>query len=345
VTSTPEAVFQAGGSISWRSPRATLQEYVDGLRASGVGVVPGSGGTYWVSSPERIVRRLPTFCIEPPDAAEVDHALTTTNGLIASYVSEPADGQAANAWVYLCSDPDYSLRQRAPAMQRNVRRALRELTIAPLTVAELLAHGARAFCDTRWRARLDDGTSSGFRRYFEGLLDHPGRSFLGAWRNGELAAFLAIVRVDDWVEVGSFSMTEMLRYRPNDALMYALLSTSLGDRSCRVVSYGLSSIEPQTSAVGLHRFKLKVGFQPFPVHRAFVLHPLVRPLANRATLTAASLAVNGLLQLRPRHRRLKKLGGMLASMLGATSMMEPATATGSPSSSGGDLRRGPLCAT
>jgi hypothetical protein len=298
----------------------TLREHVDGLQASGVGACAGSNGTYWIAS-SGIVRRLPTFDVGTPAWGEVDHVLRTTGALVATYVTEPDEDHLANAWLYLCSDRGYSVPSLAPAMRRNLRRASRELVIAPLTGRELLAQGTVAFCDTRRRSGLNDGTADGFRRHFASRIDGPGGEYVGAWKGDQLAAFAAIARVDDWAELSCFSMTSMLQYRPNDALMYAVLSLCLADRSCRVVSYGLSSLQARSNAAGLHRFKLKVGFSPYRVHRVFVFHPSVRPVANRVTLTAAHWAANRALQVCPRDRRLKKLGGMLACMLGQTSMM------------------------
>ena len=310
---------RADGAVSERAGvrrAATLERYADSLRASGVPVCEGAAGTCWASSVERVVRRLPTFHTDPPNPDEVDRALMLTRGLLATYVVEPSEDHPANAWLYLCDDREYALVRRAPAMQRNVRRALRELTMSWLSPAEVLAHGATAFCDTRRRNHLDDGTAAAFRRYFEHREDRPGRSYLGAWKDGRLAAFVTVIHVDDWVELGSFSMSSMLHYRPNDALMYVALSRYLTEEGCRLVSYGLSSIQARTNAAGLHRFKTKVGFEPIPVHRAFVLHPSIRPYVNRATLTAGYTLVTGALSVRPGNRRLRKLGGMLACMLG-----------------------------
>jgi hypothetical protein len=256
--------------------------------------------------------------------------MRATGALVASYLVEPDGDHPANAWLYLCSDTDYSLDTLAPAMQRNVRRALRELTIAPLSAAEVLAYGAPAFCDTRRRNGLDDGTAAGFRRYFESRVDRPGRSYLGAWKNGHLAAFVTILQLDDWAELSCCSMDAMLWYRPNDALMYVTLASYLTTRRCRVVSYGLSSIQARSNAAGLHRFKRKVGFHPGRVHRAFVLHPSLRALAGDLTLTAAHWTVNRALRVRPRNRQLKKLGGMLACMRGTTSMMQAAESMALP---------------
>src|SRR5262249_39990087 len=267
-----------------------------------------------------------TFDLTVPTTAEVDSAMVATGAIIASYVNEPSSRTPANAWLYLKGNRPYLLEERPAAMQRNVRRALREFRIAPLSASDVIQHGARAFCDTRQRNGLDDGTLSGFHRYFEHHVSRPGRTYLGAWRNGELAAFLTIVLVDDWAELGSFSATSLLRYRPNDGLFFAALSNYLAYPACRVICYGLSSVEADRETTGLHRFKVKIGFDAQRVHRAFVLHPRIRPFATRAAVAAAHATVRASLRLRPDSRRLKKIGGMLASML---QLLSPAVVSAS----------------
>jgi hypothetical protein len=305
---------------------ATLRQYAESLQAAGIRVVPGSQGTFWAGAADRVLWRLPIFHVGAPSSAEVDDALRRTRAVVASYLVEPDAQNAANAWLYLCSDRDYALGTRVPAMRRNVRRAMRDLSIRELSPRELLAHGHRAFCDTRRRTGLDDGTQDGFERYFacRGGVAGPGRTYLAAWRDDQLAAFVTILHVDDWVELCCFSSDSMLQYRPNDALLYVALSHYVTERNCRVVSYGVSSIQSISNAAGLHRFKRKIGFDTSPVHRAFVLHPALRPLASRGAVRAAHYAVNGALRFRPRNVELKKLEGVLTCMLGGPSVMPAA---------------------
>jgi hypothetical protein len=313
----------AAGAVSLPGA-ATLRDYVEDLTATDVRILPGSDGTYWARYPDRVARRVPLLHTAIPEPGEVDRAMRATGALMATFLTTPHDGHLANAWLYLCADNEYTLETRPSEMQRNVRRGLRDLSIVPVTGDELLEHGSRAFCDTRERNGLDDGTVAQFRRYFGYHVGRPGRAFLGAWKDGTLVAFLAMVRVDDWMEFISFSMSSTLAHRPNDALIYTALSHYLVTQKCRVVSYGVSSVQAETSAAGLHRFKRKLGFEAIPVHRAFVVHPALRPLANRVTLNAAHTLVNRILRFRPREPRLKKLGGVLACMLGARWMMEAA---------------------
>ena len=302
---------------------ATIREHADDLAAVGLRVCPGRDETYWVAYPDHIVRRLPPHHVGIPSESEVNSALRATGGLVATFLTTPDVPESANAWLYICSDRDYASRPLPPAMQRNLGRSRRELTLRALSLTELLAHGARAFCDTRTRNGLDDGTSPGFHSYFELHPRLRGRAYLGAWKDSQLAAFATVMHVDDWVELpGLFSMDSMLQYRPNDLLMHALLAYYLSQRSCRTVSYGLSSIQAETNAAGLHRFKRKVGFDAIAVRRTFALHPMLRPFANRVTLGALHFTLNRALRLRPHNRRLKMLEGMLAYMRGSTRMTD-----------------------
>jgi hypothetical protein len=205
-------------------------------------------------------------------------------------------------------------------MRRNVRRGLQELTISALTSDQLLLHGVQPYCDTRRRVGLSDGTPEAFRRQFGWLSNCPAHNFIGAWKGDNLTAFLSITEVDDWAEIGCFSRDAFLKLRPNETLFFHALSHYMTERQCRLVSYGLSSIQLKSSAAGLHAFKIKVGFEARPVHRAFVLNPFLRPFANRLTLWG----LKGALKFIPRERHLKKAVGVLAQMIENRS---PASAT------------------
>lgn len=299
--------------ISVRETRS-LEEYAKDLATNGARVLPGAPGTFWAQHESSSMLRIPTFYLEPPTAREVRRVLWNGRVPLVSYCLEPDERHPANAWLYVCTDQNYALEKLAPTARRNVRRGLKELKIAPLTLAEMLTHGLQAFCDTRTRTGLRDGTAERFHLYFE--RDLPEQVYLGAWKDDQLGAFLTIREVDDWAELGCYSANALLQYRPNDTLMYTALSHYLVKRRFRLVSYGLSSIQAESSAAGLHRFKTKIGFEARPVHRAFVPHPLLRPFANKTV----HWGVNVALRLKPGDRRLKKAGGALAYLLGDTKM-------------------------
>src|SRR5258708_3614506 len=296
----------------------SITEYAADLARCGVQILPGETGTFWTRYEAGAMMRIPVFHLGPPAPQEVRQVLWHGRAAIASYLLEPDERHPANAWLYICTDQTYSLDKLAPAMRRNVRRGLKELKIAPLTTEQLLANGVQAYCETRRRVGLGDGTPEAFHQRIATRARLPEVSFLGAWKDDQLAAFLTITEVDDWAEIGCFSRDTLLHYRPNDTLMYTVLSHYLVERGFRMVSYGVSSIQTKSNAVGLHRFKTKAGFEARPVHRAFVPHPLLRLFVNRLMLWG----VNTALRFRPGNRRLKKAGGVLACILGDTSVMK-----------------------
>ncbi|MGH2508399.1 MAG: hypothetical protein ACRDHZ_13520, partial [Ktedonobacteraceae bacterium] len=136
--------------------------------------------------------RIPKFSVGTPTPSEMRQVFWHGRAAIASYLLEPDAHHPANAWLYVCTDREYSLAKLTPSMRRNVRRGLTELRIAPLTLAELLEHGSQAFCDTRRRTGLSDGTEERFRQSVTGHASLETATFLGAWKDNQLAAFLTI---------------------------------------------------------------------------------------------------------------------------------------------------------
>jgi hypothetical protein len=292
-------------TLSWAA-------YAAALARDGVRTVAGTGNSFWMSYQRGAMMRVPPV-VGAPDDDELARVFWRGRAAIASYLLSPSDRHPPNAFLYICRDHHYSLERLAPPMRRNVRRATAALRIAPLSGEVLLAHGATAFCDTRRRLGLSDGTPAEFARRFGRRARNPAHVTLGAWKDDALAAFLSLTEVEDYAEVeGSFAADAFRAYRPSDALQYTALRHYLVERDVREVSSGLSSIQADSNALGLHRFKCKVGFVAEPVHRAFVPHPLLRPLVRRTTLSLVAAA----LRARPGDPALKKLAGMLACMLG-----------------------------
>jgi hypothetical protein len=264
--------------------------------------------------------RQPPFQVGPAASKEVREVLWRGRTLWATYLLEPDEYHPANAWHYVCTDHAYALEKLPPAMRRNVHRGLRELTIAPLTSEQLLAHGGQAFCDTMQRfGQGGSEKAEEFRQHYTDLAQYPEYVYLGAWKDNQLASFLCIIEVDDWVYCKElFSMDALLPYKPNDTVYYRALYHYLVERKCRLVSSGISVIPVESNSAGLHRFKTKVGFEAQPVHRVYVAHPLLRPFVNRLTLWG----INTALRFRPEDHRLKRVGGTLACMLGDTSTLQ-----------------------
>jgi hypothetical protein len=288
----------------------SLAEYVSELQRHGLRVLPGSAGTFWLKYESWGWLRMPTFAANQPEREEMRRVLSGLSAF-AGYVVEPSIDCPANAYLYLCEDQSYSLDKLSSAGRRDVRRAGRNLRLSFLEWSDVWQYGLQAYTDTRKRVGLSDGTAENFNSRFNRSSSNAACQVVGAWEGDNLAAFMTLAVIDDWVEIqGSFSCDRQLRLCPNNGLADFVLSHFLGGRRCRTVSYGLSSIQ-EADRAGLHAYKIRVGFQPRPVYRAFVLNPLVAPFAHPISLKA----MHALLYFHPGNRKIRKAAGLLASVL------------------------------
>lgn len=310
-------LHSSGNSVS-------IDAYAAGLSRLGIQVCKGTEETYWVRYEFAAMVRIPTFAFAPVAKEEARQVLWRGPAVLLGYMIEPDEQHPANAWLYLCEDPAYDLQKLQPPVRRNIRRGLADLRLAWLTPGELLGHGFQAFSDTRARVGLTDGTMANFVRRFTARGQCAGHSFLGAWKDDKLAAFLSVTEVDDWAEIeGCFSTNDLLGTRPNDTVIYGALSHYLTQERRRLVSYGGSSIQNSSNERGLHSFKTKMGFQAKAVHRSFVFNPIMRCLVNRMTLRV----MNAALRFFPGNRQLKKLEGVVTTVLMRQRPSEKTTCT------------------
>jgi hypothetical protein len=289
--------------------RHTVSQYVHALDRMGTRTFASSGNSFWIRYENSALLRMPTFYSASPLNREIRRILWAARAPVASYVVEPDEHRPANAWLYTCDDSNYCVEKLPKAAQRCVRRAQRTLSFGRIDLPTLLAGGFTAYAETRARVGLSDGTREQFERRFKSFGQNPCHQIFGAWAEQKLVAFMALIVVDDWVEIpGSFSANTHLDLRPNDGLVNHILDLFLVRHRFRVVSYGLSSVQEDAETAGLHAFKQKVGFKAEAVHRAFVLHPLLDPFANRLTAWGAKT----LLRCYPKSRLLRKASGVLS---------------------------------
>jgi len=293
---------------------ARLSDYLAALNLQGVRVYPGAQGTFWEVGEMHSLMRRPYVRLNVPSAEEIQRVLWRARAPVASFVCEVDGSHPQNAWWYMCEDQDYSVEKLGPTGRRDVRRALRELRYEFISRDVFLEKGVKSFCDTRKRIGFTDGTPREFKKHFARFAENPGQTILGAWAGSELAGFTTVDCVDDWVDFFPYSADDYLRLCPNNGMVHIILDYFLVRQKLRAVNYGFSSIQEDSKAAGLHAFKKKMGFVCRPVHRAFVLHPMLRPLSNRLTLASLRL----MQRIVPGNPAVRKACGLLATHLGQT---------------------------
>ena len=222
--------------------------------------------------------------MDPAAPEEVREVLWRHKATLASYVCRPDAEHGHNAWLYLCENQGYRLEDLGPPARRDTRRALRSFRFGFVDPPKFLELGVEAYCDTRRRIGFSDGVPDAFRKKYARFAENPAHRVVGAWAGESLAGYATLVVVDDWVEIYPYAADDHLKGCPVNGLVHFVLDYFLVQNMYRLVNYGLSSIQEETKAQSLHAFKKKVGFECHPVHRAFVLHPLLQPLANPMSL-------------------------------------------------------------
>lgn len=292
--------------------RLSVAEYGAALAKTGPRTLPGSGASVWVSYEIGTMQRMPTFYSTAPGPGEVQRIFWNGRAGLITYIVDADEQHPPNTWLYTCCDPTYSLEKLSKAARRDARRAQRNLQLGWIELPLLLSQGFSAYQETRTRVGLSDGTLEQFKKRFESFSRNPFHHFVGAWKGDALLAFMSLIVVGDWVEIqGSFSTQAQRDLCPNDGLANFVLQHYLVENKFKVVSYGLSSIQEDADKPGLHAFKQKIGFEATPVHRAFMLHPLFRPFANRLVLRGFQTA----LKVYPEAPWLRKASGILTTLL------------------------------
>jgi hypothetical protein len=208
---------------------------------------------------------------------------------------------ASRSYLYICRDAEYSQKKLCQSARSHIRRSLGAFEFRFVSQAELLKLGFQAYRDKNARFGVSRSTPESFEAEFR--RHEPLSRYVGALKDGHLAAFLVVTEVEDWASIEpSYSVDEVLPLRPNNGLFYYALYHYLVEKKLRLVNDGMTNFPITPKVETLHRFKVKMGFEACKVHRAFIINPLLRPLVNRVSWRLA----NSLTMLFPRNSTLRK---------------------------------------
>lgn len=254
---------------------APVEPFAGFLAATGHRVLRGAG-THWYEASRGFLLALPSHRLLQPSREEM-RALFRHQPCAGLRFSAPLDGPGKLSYQIVCDDRDYGLERLSANVRSKVRRGLRRCEIAPLSFATIAAEGLAADRDTLARqgrgVRLE---GAAWTRYWEAAAATPTMEGWGAVVDGELAAFLVTVQLDDCVEfLLARSRSDRLDAYPNNALVYEVARRMLGERGVRQITFGLESLE---DVEALDQFKFGMGFRRAPLRQRVVFHPLLRAL-------------------------------------------------------------------
>ena len=169
----------------------------------------------------------------------------------------------------------------------------------------MAAHGREVNDDTLRRIHLRDPYP--WDVYWRAAAQSACVEVWGAFVDGALAAYLVGVLADRCCELlVARSSSQLLRFYPNNALLYTVVREMLGRAEIDQVFFGVESLEDYD---GIDTFKLSMGFAKSPIRQRVVLHPLLRPILQNAL---ARRALTALADRRPQDERWRKLRGIVA---------------------------------
>lgn len=275
-----------------------------------------AGGCYWHTVEPRMVMSIPYHEPMQPSTEEVTELLRRTRSAGARYLAP--EGCGLEGGLYVRAKAPYDLSSVHSKARNRQRHALERCTVREAEKEELLSSGLELNRDTMQRQGRYDaefGDEKQWRRLVEACAS-PGVKVMGAYAEGELAAYAVTLIEDRWVHIlHQFSATRFLgKAFPNEALTFELTRQAAEDPDSDQISYGVAGL---VRGEGLHEYKLRHGYQFLPFGYAFLLHPVARlSLVNPVSSWALGMA-----QKRwPNMQTLERIGSV---MEGARQTLRP----------------------
>lgn len=259
--------------------------------------------SYWYDVRRRFYLSFPHHRLINPGADELYPLFLRLNGGVR--YSGPSESRGRLSYALVCRDRRYDVDLLSPNTRSKVRRGLKHCTIEQLDPDYVMTYGKPVHDDTIRRIRIQDPYP--WDTYWRAVKESDCVNVWGALIDKTLAAYLVAVLAEGcWEILVVRSLSEYLRFYPNNALLFTALRRMFADPQVEQVFFGMESLEQLSS---IDEFKLSMGFIRSPIRQRIVLHPLLRtvlcnPLAVRA--------VCGLARRQPQSELWRKLDGLTA---------------------------------
>ena len=225
---------------------------------------------------ERMLQSFPLHRRVSPGTDEVAEMFSNFPRALGFRFISSEDSRGHESFIWACRGP-YELNSLTANNRSHVRRGLKRCEVRSMSFAELEELGREAHDDTMKRHQVNT-SSLGLDRTLENCQAYEA---WGAFVDGHLAAYMVTLWVEDWVHILlNRSVSSYLKFYPNNAMIYSVVSELLSRPGVSAVSYGL---EPLNGLESLEHFKLGMGFVKEPVRQRIVVARWLKPLLNTVT--------------------------------------------------------------
>jgi hypothetical protein len=232
---------------------------------------------YWYNSEPFLYKSLPVHRYVNPSAAEIAKVLMMGPALAMRY-PKPSESDGPHGAMYICSDRDYDFASLSQNVRSRTRRGLARCRIEKIDFDFLASHGHALTTETTLR-QMGTAPSSSEKEWHQFCANarrSPDFEAWGAFVEDRLATFIVAMLVEDCYYIHlQKSASDLLKYYPNNALLFSVMKTTLARPEVRTINHG-----PKALAVGkgLEYYKTSMGFELQPFSEQVVFNPLIKPL-------------------------------------------------------------------
>jgi asparagine synthase (glutamine-hydrolysing) len=281
-------------------PGRSVEDAVDLLKAQGRNIIrTESCWWYNVYGQSSVYYSFPPSARISPSRSEIKKVfkLAPEAKAIRFIGSEGTIGRDSFVWT---ATAPYGFESLSSKARNQVRQGLKNCTVRPVPLDELASICEEAQSDSMKRMGLE----SHKQVFGSHMRNSPAYEAWAAFVGDRLAAYLVTYTVDDWAYIQIHrSVTEMLKYRPNNALIFTVMSELLSRPDISTVSYGW---EPLYDLDSLDAFKSAMGSRKEPCKQAFVLAPHLDIFAQPSVCSA----VESVSRFFGKSQRLKRIAGV-----------------------------------
>jgi hypothetical protein len=232
---------------------------------------------FWYSPQPFIFKSLSFHRHVKPSRAELSKVLLLGPAIALRYPGEPREGQPVGA-TYICDDRNYDLASLSQNVRSHTRRGLARCRVEQIDFDYLARTGHVLTEETTMRQMgVKPSTDDDHWQHFCQLAGAtPGLEAWGAFVGDQLATFLVAMQIEDCFYIHlQKSASSLLKFYPNNALLFTVIKTKLADPSVKSVSHGAKAFAARKS---LEHFKTSMGFRLQPYGEQVVFNPLLKPI-------------------------------------------------------------------
>jgi hypothetical protein len=232
---------------------------------------------YWYDSEPFLFKSLPVHRLVDPSSAEIAQVMIKGPAFALRYPKTP-DHAGPRGGMYVCSNRNYDIQALTSQNVRSrTRRGLARCRIEQIEFSYLAEYGHALTTETTLRqmGRMPNSTEAEWQLFCQNARRSTDFEAWGAFVENRLATFIVGMLVEDCYYIHlQKSASDLLKYYPNNALLFTVMKTKLACPEVASISHG-----PKALAVGkgLDYFKTSMGFEMQPYTDHVVFNPLVKP--------------------------------------------------------------------